>query len=381
MPRYLKLPLVISLIIISGLLFSPVISLILSEKLTNRTYYRLLYHVIVDKETAACHDDGCKAAHLFQYVVERQFPQGTPYECKPAESLIYGEAYCDFQAKTLNALLGIAGIPSRYAMLLDKDGISPHTLNEVFLGKQWCVFDPSTNIIFEDSKGNKVSLEQMSNNPELIYNTRKIMALKEYDKNEYNNFVLWFSRMFPLTAEPRRSTPTLFQSHLFDYITDVYFKIFRYNFFNFYQDLYLKFKKSYCGEKDFRLFFMARNYHLAYRRDLALRYYNDLLREYPQSKYIEDTIFFCGIVYFEKKNISQAIELFKNILDKHSPRWRSASYYYLGRSYDLSGNKEESIKAYQNAGIFKLSTQVLEELNEYKRHPIMRRNRMSDYND
>lgn len=364
MIRYFKIILIVFIITI---LLSPVISLILPEKLTNHTYYRLVYRVIADRETMGYRTDEEKALRLFQYVVDHEFSQGSPSKSKPLESLIYAEAYCDFQARTLNMLLAMAGIPSRYAMLLDKDGVSPHTLNEVFLYKDWYVFDPTTNNIFIDSNKNMLSLAQISNNPELVYNDRRIIALKEYNKSEYDNFVAWFSRMFPLPIQPRKSKPIIFQSHIFDYITDIYFKIFGHIFFNLYQDIYLKFKKDYLRQNDFKLFFIARNYHLSYRKDLALKCYNALLKEHPQSKYIEDAIFFLGMLYFEEKDFLKSIELFKSILDKYSSKWRSASYYYLGRSYELTGDKKNSSEAYRNASVFKISTQVLEELNRYRK--------------
>lgn len=350
------------LTIIFLLLLSPIISLLLPEKLTNHTYYRLIYHVIVDKETKKYQSDETKALNLLRYVVNHQFLGGIPFKCKAAESLIFGEAYCDFQARVLNVLLGVAGIQSRYAMLLDKDDISPHTLNEVFLGNKWCVFDTSLNIAYEDSRANYVSLEEMSRNPDLIYNNEKIVELKKFNKGFYEGFVQWYSRMFPIPSNPRRSTPVLLQVHIFDHLIDIYFAIFKYKFFNPYQNIYLNFKKKYAGE-DFRLFFMARNYHLAYRYDLALKYYNLLLENYPQSKYVQDAIFFTGILYFETKNFDKAIEFFKLILEKFPQKWQSATFYYLGRTYEETGDKQASLLAYRRALWYNLSTQTLEELN------------------
>lgn len=364
MNKHLKIPVCIIIIIFLLLMLSPFISLVLPGKLTNRTYYRLIYHVIVDKETLGCHTDEAKALKLLQYVSNHEFAQNTPYECKPAESLIYGEAYCDFQARTLNALLGIAGVPCRYAMLLDKDGISPHTVNEVFLDKKWCVFATLMNIVFRDNSGNMVSLEELSGNPDLIFNNKKLIALKEHNKPEYDERVAWYSRMFPMPASPRRSTPIIYQSHIFDYIVDAYFKIFKYNFFNLYQDLYLKLNKNQAKEKDSSLFFMARNYHLCYRYALALKYYEALLKEYPQSKYIEDAVFFCGMLYFDIKNFHKAIEFFNLVLDIY-PKWKYFAYYYLGRTYNFMGNNQASLAAYNNIDISKLSVEILEELNKH----------------
>jgi len=367
MPKYLKVILAVCTIAIFSLLISPFVSLLLPEKLTNRTYYRLLYHVIADKETAGSRSEEEKALRLFQYVVDHEFLQGTPYSCKPAESLLYGEAWCDFQSRTLNALLGVIGIPCRYAMLLDKEGNSPHTLNEIFLRKKWAVFDPSMNTIFEDDKGNRLSLQEMSDNPLLAQNNKKLVALKEYDRSEYNRISGFYSVVFPMRLAPRRSTPTLYQTHILDYMLDIYFKLFKYGFSNFYQDLYLKVKKGNLEKDDFRLFYLGRSYHLFYRKDAALKLYNTLLEKYPASDYAQDAIFFCGLLYFDTKNFSGAARYFKLILEKYPGKWKNAAYYCLGRTYELMNDKENSLRAYRNADIYKLSAQTLEELNKQGR--------------
>lgn len=365
MNKYLRIILAVVAINLCLLLLSPLVSLLLPEKLTNHTYYRLFYHIIADRQTQYCLDDEAKALGLLQYVVDHQFAQGIPYECKPLESLIYGEAYCDFQARTLNALSAAAGIPSRYAMLLNKDGVSPHTLNEVFLNKKWCVFDPLTNFAFEDESANRLSLEEISKNIDLMRNDKKIIALEKCAKDAGSGVVKWYARMFPMPLQPKRSQPVIFQAHILDYIVDVYFKIFKYNFFNFYQDLYLKFKKKYSAKDDFRLFFIARNYHLAYRNELALKYYSCLLKEYPQSKFIEDAIFFCGMLYFEMENFPNSEELFKLILDKYSSKWTNAVYYYLGLVYRAMGNRQASIDAYCKSDLLRLPIKTIEEISRH----------------
>lgn len=354
---------VIVLIVIAGLIiFSPFISLLLPQKLTNHTYYRLLYHVIVDKETRSVFSEDEKVSKLFDYAVNHEFGQGAPYKCKPAESLIYAEAYCDFQARTLNALLGIAGIKSRYAMLLDKDGISPHTLNEVFLDGKWCVFDTAINVIFTGALGDKLTLEDLSENPNLIYSNEKMAALKNYNKDEYTNVASVYSRVIPIPAQPRRSTPIVYQNHVFDYVADMYFKIFRYRFFNLYQGLYLKFKTGNFKSKDARVFFWARNYHLAYRRSLALKYYSQLESEFPEGTFAKDGLFFIGMLNFEKNNLEESVKSLNVVLAEYPQKWRAPANYYLGMIYGALGDKENSLKAYANSAIYRLSATTLRQL-------------------
>ncbi len=365
MNKFLKFILIIAGIIAPTMLLSPVISLFLPEKFTNHSYYRLLYQVIVDKETKGCATKEEKILNLFSYVVDHEFHQGVPYKCKPAESLIYGEAYCDFKARTLNSLLGIADIQSRYAMLIANDNpeLSCHTLNEVFLNNKWCVFDTSINIIFKDAQGRNIALEDMSGDFSLITNERKFAALKAWRKDAYNGLEAWFRRMFPIIHEPNRSTPTLLQKHIFDDTCDLYFKVFRYAFFNAYQDAYLKLKKNYSGQEPFRLFFIARNYHLGYRYDLALKYYNELLRSYPDSKYSEDAVFFCGVLYYDIKDYPRAESFFKLCTDKYS-KWKNAGYYYLGRTYASVGDEDSAFRAYSKVSDLLLPAESIAGLKE-----------------
>lgn len=364
--KLLKSLLAIFAVCFLGLVFSPLVSLVLPEKLTNRTYYRLLYKVIADKETTGCKNEEEKTLKIFHYVVDHTFLQGVPQKAKPAESLIYGEAYCDYQARVLNALLGAAGINGRYIVLFDKTGISPHTSAEVFLAGKWRVFDSSLNIIFQDKAGNRLSLEELSANPDLIFEQKKLIAWKDYAPEDYETKSSGLKSMFPLVSQPLRSIPVNSQAHILDRIADLYFRLFKYPFFDFYQNVYLTLKKPFAPE-DFRLFFKARNYHLAYRYSLALKHYDSLIAKYPESKYTEDAVFFRGILYFDHQEYSKAIEalnLFTDKDSKFSSKWKNAAYFYLGRIHEQEGRHEESLNVYQHADVLKLSAEVMEEINQ-----------------
>lgn len=354
--------------IISLLILSPLVSLILPHKLRYYEYRKLVDRVIADKETSAASNSEEKAEALFEYVVNHEFLQGLPYSCKPLESLIYAEAYCDFQARTLNALLAAAGIQSRYAMLIDENGVSTHTLNEILLNNEWRVFDTTMNIVFASGLGEKFSLEEVSDKFELFLANPKLSALKEYDNEKYRRLVKFYSAVLPLRKSPIRSTSPLRQAHIFDKITDLYFKLFKYRFFNFYQDLYLKSKE--LAQDDFRFFYLARNYHLTYRNDLALSYYQALLKRYPRSEYAQDAIFFCGMLYFEEKDYPRAVELFKQIIDKYPVKWDNEAYYYSGRIYEAIGDEKNMLLAYSHAEIERLPESVIWKLVKFEQERI-----------
>lgn len=327
--------------------------------------------MIASHETRSCYTQECETSRILEYVVNHEFLQGVPYSCKPLESLIYGEAYCDFHARTLNMLLAASGIRSRYAMLQDKNGVSPHTLNEVYLNKKWRVFDPAFNIIFKSSAGEMATLEQMSEQPGIILNNDKLLALKKIDKSGYDACVSWYGRMFPIANEPKRSKPDIDKLSVFHQLTKLYCRLLPAAYYNFYQDAYLFFTEREIKQDDLRLFHMARNYHLAYRKEPALKYYKDLLVKYPQSKYTQDAIFFLGIFYFDlEKDFPKAIACFKQIQEKYPDKWGKAAYYYLGKAYGMMNDKDVSFRSYESAGTEKLSVEALKQLDSagFKKH-------------
>ncbi len=349
------------------ILFSPFISLALPDKFRDHIYYRLGYNVIVNNEIYGTIAKSEKFQKIFDYVVNHEFAQGNPYKCKPFESLIFAEAYCDFQARTLNALLSAAGIKSRYAMLLDENGISPHTLNEVFLDGKWCAVDTSLNIIFKDFLGKALSLEELTKNPNLILNDAKLNILKEYNKAHYENLCDWYLKIFSSRVHPVYSNPGIQKIHIIDWINDIYYKILNDKFSNFFQDIYLKLKSKKIVNDDFKLFYFARSYQIFGRDALALRQYSELLTIFPDSVYEKDALFFMGVLYFEiEKDYDKAIYYFKAAIDKDSGKWRGAIYSYLGKAYGKFGNYEASMAVYDNANDVRLPQDILIQLLESK---------------
>lgn len=362
-PKSAKIIIIFTGLALSLVALSPFISLLLPLKFTNRTYYRLLYNKIAYHEARGAPNDRDKAIRLFDYVVRHEFLQGIPSKSKPADSLISAEAYCDYQARTLNSLMGIVDIPSRYAMLFDKDGISPHTLNEVFLDGKWCVFDPAFNVILNDKAGNALSLTDLSANPQLCFEDEKFALIKDYDPTFYDHLSAYFGRMFPMPRIPDYSTPTMYQEHVFDKVIDLYFVIFKSGFFEFFQDLYLMAKKSNISSIESRILFQARNYHLGYRYKVALAKYDQLQRDYPRSALLRDAMFFKAMLKYDMGYYGEAIESFKAVIDGDFDKWKEAAYFYLGLCYEALGNIDESLRYYRLAGNLRIPAHAMQSVN------------------
>lgn len=269
-------------------LLSPFVALFLPKDFRNHTYAELVYQVIADEETKDCHSIDEKVEKLFNYVRENIVFGGSPYKGKPLDYLITGRGYCDYQARTLNSLLGRLNIASRYAMLKDKDGISPHTFNEVLINDKWAIYDTTFNIIFRNQE-KYLQVIDLRNNPGLIELVINDATLAEDWKQMLRDVL---KRTLPFEASWSRSTPRIEQYHIVDYLIGLYKKIFGMPFANFYQDCYLKVSLKEVPNEDERVFLKARNYHLFYREDLAEKHYRGLIEFFPESKYKENCLAF-----------------------------------------------------------------------------------------
>jgi hypothetical protein len=254
---YRKIFIIAPIVIICLILASPWISLILSEKYRDHTYYFLTYKIIADKETQGLTDNKDITIALFNYVRKSIFtPAGlTPYDAKPIIYLINGTGYCDYVAQVYTILLAQKDIPARYAFLMDKDGISPHAMAEVYLDGKWRIIDASCGLIFLRNTG-FATLDELSNNPGLILNHNKLLAIKNRDINEFNSITEWYNRMFPVPSQPQRSSPKTKRITLFDRITTFYWLVFKDNFARNYQDLYLKLKTASMKDPREKLFLL-----------------------------------------------------------------------------------------------------------------------------
>lgn len=241
-------------------LCSPFVGMFLSEKMRNHCYGELVYEVIANKETEGLFDKKDKAVKLFKFVQEKIKPIGEPYNGKPVDYLLSGRGWCDYQARTLNSLLGRLGILSRYAMLVDSQGISPHTINEIYLENKWTMFDSLNNLIFQIND-KYLDAQDLIKNENLVSD---VIKKSEFSDNQKKSLEELFIETLPYEKNWRRSTPRLKQYHIVDFLIGFYTKIFRIKFVNFYQDLYLKLQLKY-ELPEARDGLIKKHYRLLYR--------------------------------------------------------------------------------------------------------------------
>jgi hypothetical protein len=342
-------------------LFSPLVSLLI-PKLADHTYSTISFQLIADKETQGALTPEEKALCLFKYVRRNvMLPPGSrPYEGRPLDYLINGVGWCDYMSRVFNSLLAKEGIPSRYAMLLDEKGeLSTHTLNEVFIRGKWAALDPLTGVIFRDRTGQYLSLEELSAHPEWIATNYRLVAMKRLTGNSND----YYNSKFPMHYPPRRSDIRLEDLSIYDHLTRLYVRLFKEGFSDFYQDVYLG-RKAKDLAADYRLFYLAHNYHLHYRRALAKSCYNVLIEQYPASTYRQDAIFFLGLLYIKQnENYKMGIEVLEYLLGQYpDTKWLAYVNFYLGKAYDNLGNTKQADFYYSRAAQNELDMEIINRL-------------------
>ncbi len=282
-------------------LLLPFRTLWLSEDERQRAYLEVMYRVIADRETQEVTPEEGIVLRLFDFVYENTYlvGDGKPENLDLLYYLVTGKAWCDQQVYVFEKLLSKKQIRARHVFLKDKDGISPHTVSEVWLGGRWAVFDLQNHLYFRKADGTFATLEELSEHPEMILQHPRMRELAARNRAAYDAMAKMFDRMFPLPMPPERLEHPLVQSPLPPWLArvDWYAHWFGRAFAATYQDLYLRTEIPPGEPDDAKLLFQGRNDQLFFRRDAALKEYRALLVGYPRSQYADDALLFRALLF------------------------------------------------------------------------------------
>lgn len=120
-------------------------------------------------------------------------------------------------------------------------------------------------------------------------------------------------------------------------------------------DLYLRFLENFPKHEytDKALFFIAHEYREMGDFDKMLKYYSRLVNEYPKSAYWEETELLIGNYLFdEKKNFSEALEIYKKILARPANPFTPLARYKSGWCYINMNKFYEAMLAYEGVLTF-----------------------------
>lgn len=352
MRRFLLLIAALFLVSIS---FSPFISLILSDSWRDHSYREIIMHVVSSEETKGLKSDIEVTKRLFLFTSKNTLlnPDNLlPYEEKALGYLINGLVFCDYAADILATLCAHRGIPARYCMLKDKDGVSPHTVSEVLLEGKWRVFDPAEICYYTAQSGELATLQDLSENPDLVLEHRRMQKMKEASADRYKAKSDWYRRMFPVPEEPQRSKSKVKRITPFDRIGFFYYSVFGEMFLRIYQDSYLNIKTRAMNEEE-KLYYLARNYQLVHRADEAIKAYGDLLRLYPQGKYADKAALFLAFIYMDQKgDYLKTIDVLRSLVQRPELIYEKYALYYIGKCSQGLGRSQEAQKYFDQSGLF-----------------------------
>lgn len=172
-------------------------------------------HSLAKKETSTSNSDEEKVIKLYTYITKNiQKPSKTNnnYNLTLGESgkhLLAGQGYCDEQCNTLLSLANTLNFKGRLIFLYGNDSISHHSVCEIKIDQQYCMFDPFYGITIRDHSGKLVNVKAITANANLIKqllpkNTR--VTMNEYNALFTNNHpykIAKYNQIIQLTNEKR----------------------------------------------------------------------------------------------------------------------------------------------------------------------------------
>lgn len=367
-------------------LSSPFVSLILPVSLRDHTYREIIMHVIAKEHTRSARKSEDIARKLFYFSSQHTFQNPgnlRPYDDKAPGYLINGAVYCDYAADILAALCAQRGIPARYCMLMNKDGVSPHTVAEIFLDGAWRVFDPAEIYYYTRADAKLAALDDLSNDPGLIFKHKRMLKIKELRPREYADKCAWYKSIFPVPQAPQRSKSKTKRISVFDRVGFLYYDIFGKNFLRAYQDAYLKCRGGFSrpaprgeggispefpvrlagqtrpyspegteADKAQALYYTARSYQLTKRTDEAIRAYDQLLRLAPDAELADKARIFYSFIYMDDRaDYPRAINILSALVDQPQNIYAKYALYYTGACYKKMGDSFKAREYFDASGI------------------------------
>ena len=143
---------------------SPFIALVLPDPWSRHMYHEISFQLIAGNELPETRSPDAIIQSAIDYTRRHLwlFDSQNPYSGKPFDYLVEGVGWCDYHAKVFCRLLAARGLHARYVFLKDQNGISPHTVAEVFISDQWRAVDPFFNLTYSRHDGEHATLETLT---------------------------------------------------------------------------------------------------------------------------------------------------------------------------------------------------------------------------
>lgn len=318
----------------AGLLVVVLASTVLVTLGVHRVAYRyLLMAAVAQRVTAGAPSTEAAVERLHDYVyVNVRSPSGLPsVDDSAADELIRGAGYCDQADLVFIRLVRELGLAADLQYLRNETGKSPHTVALVLLDGEWRVFDTFYGFIPRRADGSIATAADVLQDPSLLGPSRAPAAWYErIRKPPTLKSEPWQERMARQAAGAIvRALPAWAMAAM----QDAYLQLPqpRYSLPGFFNA---------DGAPDTRLYLRARHYQVLQRTSEAQAAYESLLRQFPESEYVDDVLYNKGLLELEDLgDVAGADATLTTLLARFpGTGWQEHAYFLLAKAKEQEGD-------------------------------------------
>jgi len=253
------------------------------------------------------------------------------------DKLVSGIGWCDQVSRVFIQLAKKQGITTRLLFLSNAKGSSPHSIAEAWDGKRWVLVDAAYDIEFLNKNGKMASMSDITEDFDIVLKNERVREFARYNpwwENEENLTMYYRTPGYIVTKEGSRIRPLGF-------FPEFLRKLFVYAV----QEAYILSNKRKFSEPNEFLYFKARNYHLAGRKEAAEELYLEILDKSASSALRDKTRFFLALLLRDEKRPDESVEVLTEIIgsrDKSS--WLPYAYGLRSSIYANLGDRERALE-------------------------------------
>lgn len=332
---------ILTLAVIMGILVFPIIAVFLPEPISGYVYRDLTYLYLSDRLIANDLSDQEKIEVMFEYIATNI------YACEGFKvvdynlynDLIRGIGWCDQQAGALNTLLNKQNIKSR---LRD---VQNHTCGEALLGDKWVLLDPFAGSIYYLKGTSEIaSLDEIVRGEQIEYSSLKLelpdlqvlyvpseVRFREGISPEYSDYLNKSVIKRAIEMDIKFGYALYGKKYAFWY-QDKYLTSIK-ELLDPGEKWIINYTSIYKPSNDAYLeYFKGRNYYLYGRYNEALKIYNRVIDIYPETYWAHETTWQKGMIYFNKGQYADSLNIFSDPQITDNPLFRNRSKYMAGLS-------------------------------------------------
>lgn len=288
---------------------------------------------------------------LTRFVHENLFvPSGyAVVDDAPITVLHRGIGWCDQQAHLLLRLLDRRNIPSRLLFLRNKEGISPHSVADVYLNGTWRIVDPTYMFIPRNGRKEIATREEICQK-EVNFGTLppEAIGLPKYRNlfcQKPTRFLGNFAFTRPALFEAlRRGEP--FPGNTMADSWQRTFALPRIIGSDLFINLYVQALHDLYKTEDEYTYGVARTYHILGKFREARRWYSRIVTAFPTSPHVEESLFFAGLAAYHEGQYLEARGVLDRLLRKYPKTpWAGYARLFAGKAL-LALGKESQAKTY-----------------------------------